>query len=128
MTPIVYPKMLAIISSGQKMSKFDAAKAIPCHHQTARRILSRLHKEKQIYIVGWTYSYQQPIPIYVFGQGKDKPRPKPLTSVQTSRRYRAKPENHEQEIKQKRVKRIIEGAYQSKAQDQIFNLIVKRAA
>ena len=128
MKPVVYGRTLAIMASGKPMSKFDIAKAVPCHHQTARRILIRIHKEKKIHIADWTYNYQQPIPVYVMGEGEDKPRPAPVTPLEATRRYRAKPVKREREAKQKRVKRFVQAVIKSDPQDQIFNLIVRRVA
>lgn len=129
MKAVVYQKLVDAINSGKQISKYDAAELVPCHHRTAQRVLSRMHKERLIRICDWHPVYHQRVAIYCAKNGgRDISKPKPITAVEATRRYRSKPEKREQIIKQKRAKRIIEGAYQSKAANQIFNLIVKRAA
>ena len=127
--PVVYQKLLDAIHSGKQISKYDAAELVPCHHRTAQRVLARMHKERLIRICDWHPIYHQMTAVYCLkNSGRDISKPKPVTAVETTRRYRAKPEKREKIIKQKRAKRIIQGAYQSKAANQIFNLIVKVAA
>lgn len=129
MKAVVYEKVLSAINEGKSISKYDVAKLVPCHHRTAQRVLSTMHKQRLIRICDWLPVYHQRVAIFCAKNGgRDISKPKPITAVEATRRYRSKPEKREQIIKQKRAKRIIEGAYQSKAANQIFNLIVKRVA
>lgn len=127
--PIAYSRILAAINEGKSISKYDAAELVPCHHRTAQRVLAKMHKERLIRICGWHPIYHQMTAVFCLKQGgRDISKPKPITAVEATRRYRAKPDKREKIIRQKRAKRIIQGAYQSKAANQIFNLIVKVAA
>lgn len=109
------------------MNKFDAAKAVPCHHRTASRMLARMHEEKLIRIVDWTYSYKYPIPIYAFGRGENCQRPKPMANIESVKKYRSDTENQIKIIKKKQAARIIENPVRYCVQDEIFNLIVLRS-
>lgn len=129
MKAIAYQKIMEAIQSGKQISKRDAAELVPCHHRTAQRILGKLHKERVLRICDWQPYYKQRIAVYCLKNGgRDIRKPPPISAVEATRRYRAKPDKQEMIIKQKRAKRIIQGAYQSKAANQIFNLIVKVAA
>lgn len=129
MKSVAYEKIIAAINEGKSISKRDAAELVPCHHRTAQRILGKLHKERVLRICDWQPYYKQRIAVYCLKNGgRDISKPPPIPAVEATRKYRANPDKREQIIKQKRAKRIIQGAYQSKAANQIFNLIVKVAA
>lgn len=112
------------LKSGRKLSKHDAAALVPCHQRTAQRVLTKLHKDGSVKIVGWVEQYYQKIPAYLWGKGEDKPKPAPLTPAEKNRRYLSNPEIKDIELKRRRARRIIKGAFRHKAPNQIFNLIV----
>ena len=127
--PVAYAKILNAIQSGRVMSKYEAAKVVPCHHRTAQRIFDRLHKEKLVSICAWERVYHQHIAVYCLKHNKrDEQKPAPITPLESTRRYRANPEKRIKEANRKRAKRLIESTHRFNAQDQIFNLIVKVAA
>lgn len=122
-------KIANAINEGKRISKYDAAKLVPCHHRTAQRALKKMHSEGTIRVCDWQPVYRQLVPVYSLKYKlKDKAKPNPIKPIESNRKYRAKLENKINISNQKRAKRIIDGAYRSGVQDQIFNLIVRRAA
>lgn len=124
MISVATEKILRALQDGRRLSKYDAAEMVPCHQRTAQRVLTRLHKEGAVRIVGWASPTHIKVPEYLWGKGKNKPKPKPLTGAEKNRRRLSDPDIRERVLLQRRAKRIIQGAYRSKAQKQIFNLIV----
>jgi hypothetical protein len=55
---------------------------------SVRRVISMLHKTKQVHIVGWTYASRGAI--YSLGRGKDVPRPGRKPAVFVNADYRQK--------------------------------------
>lgn len=84
----IEPKIRAVLATGVKVSKYTLAELTPCHQRVAQRVLSRLHRQGEIHIVGWVGVHQTPIPQYVFGPGRDVAKPAPLTPAEIARMYR----------------------------------------
>ena len=124
MKSISYAKILAALESGRTISKYDGAALVPCDQRTAQRTLAKIHKEGKIHISKWVPYQHIKIPAYTIGAGKDKPKPKPIPRDKLTRNYVAR---HREEVnKRKRLKRLANGAYKSKAKYEIFNLIARR--
>lgn len=122
MRSISYEKILAALQTGKRLSKYDAAEVVPCDQRTAQRTLAKIHKEGKIHISTWVPHRHIKIPAYAFGEGKDKPKPKPIPRSKIRERYLSK--NREELNRKKRLKRLVNGAYKSRAKYEIFNLIV----
>lgn len=124
MKSISYAKILAALESGRTISKYDGAALVPCDQRTAQRTLAKIHKEGKIHISKWVPHHHIKIPAYTIGEGKDKPKPAPIPHIKSVRKHRAK--NREEINKRKKLKRLANGAYKSRAKYEIFNLIARR--
>lgn len=121
MKSVSYEKILAALESGKTLSKYDAADVVPCDQRTAQRTLAKIHKEGKIHISAWVPHRHIKIPAYAFGDGKDKPKPKPIPRSKIRKKYLSK--KGEEINRRKRLKRLMNGAYKSRAKYEIFNLI-----
>ncbi len=124
MRSVSYEKILAALQQGEVVSKYDAAKLVPCDQRTAQRTLAKIHKEGKIRVLQWRDHYQQKIPVYTFGVGDDAVKPKAIPRKRYIKKYREK--NREEINKKKRISRLMKGAYKSRAKHEIFNLIAGR--
>jgi len=74
------------------MTNHQLASFVHLHQRTVGRILRDMHKEGLVHVVDWVH-LSPPGPftaVYAYGPGKSAPHPRPLTSVETSRRLRAR--------------------------------------
>lgn len=71
-----------------------------CHQRTLQRLLTKLHAEGEVHIVGWrTAEKPGPYsPVYAKGKGRDKPYPKPPSPNEKQRRRRQRPDVAEREV------------------------------
>ena len=91
MRPRVEIKAVELLKGGEVLSKYDLAKAAPCHHRTAQRVLAKLHSEGiGVRIVWWMKSHNSNIPIYHMSAGRDAPRPEAMDSAARQRKRREK--------------------------------------
>ena len=87
MRPRVEIKAVELLESGEALSKYDLAKAAPCHHRTAQRVLAKLHSAGiGVRIVWWAKSHNSNIPIYHMSAGRDAPRPEAIDNAARQRK------------------------------------------
>lgn len=121
MRSVAYAKILAALKSGNKLSKYDGAALVPCDQKWAQKMLAKIHKEGKIYISGWVTHHHSKIPVYRFGKGIDREKPAPIPNKEFVAKYRKA--NREEINRKKRLKKLANGAYKSRAKYEIFNLI-----
>lgn len=126
MTPIAELKIRERLQKGEALTKYEAAKVVPCHHRTAQRVLSKLHRSKLVFIQSWETSNNQRIGKYSWGSAKDVAKPAPLSRSQLTKNYRSRPEVSEKISLKKKAKRMVKKASTGKALNDIFNLLVIR--
>ena len=91
MHPRVEIRAVELLESGEALSKFDLAKAAPCHHRTAQRMLAKLHSAGiGVRVVWWAKSHNSNIPIYHMSAGRDTPRPDAMDNAARQRKRREK--------------------------------------
>ena len=94
-----------LIARTMSGTKYDLAKAAPCHQRTAQRVWKKLHKERVVTVIKWVQHYRHMIPVY--GQGTTQPKPKPKTRAQISKKYMNDTEHKIQRLMRDRANRII---------------------
>lgn len=91
MQPRVEIRAVELLKGGEALSKFDLAKASPCHHRTAQRVLAKLHGSGiGVRVVWWMKSHNSNIPIYHMSAGLDAPRPEAIDNAARQRKLREK--------------------------------------
>lgn len=76
MFPRAETKAFELLSKGEILTKYELAKAVPCHLVVAHRALKKLREERSnVRIDSWVRINHQPIPAYKLRRGKDAPRP-----------------------------------------------------
>lgn len=91
MYPRVKIKAVELLESGGALSKYDLAKAAPCHHRTAQRVLAKLHSAGiGVRIVWWAKSHNSNIPIYHISAGMDVKKPEAMDNPARQRKRREK--------------------------------------
>lgn len=76
MFPRAETKAFELLCKGKILTKYELAKAVPCHLMVAHRALKKLREERgNVRIVSWVRINHQPIPAYQIKRGSDAPRP-----------------------------------------------------
>ena len=125
-----YARLIMLLKRSNRMTKYEAAEWVHVHQRTAQRRLQQIYDEGLIYIAEWKRPIESPnqwIPRYAWGNKEDAVKPDPIPHNEVQRKSRTNPENRDRMLAKRRVIRVIKKA-DKVADNQIFNLIVRRAA
>lgn len=125
-----YARLTMLLKRGNRMTKYEASQWVHVHQRTAQRRLQQIYDEGLIYIAEWKRPIESPnqwIPRYAWGSKEDAVKPPNVPHNEVQRKSRTNPENRDRLLAKRRVIRVIKKA-DKVADNQIFNLIVRRAA
>ena len=105
----VESKAIELFQNGLFINKYFLCAVAHCDQRVAQRVLTKLHKNKQIIIKDWCKSYRQWIPIYFINKRNrvDKPKPEPMTRSEISKRYNEDVEHKIDKLMRDRARRTI---------------------